>query len=198
MSAPSMTAKAIESGMRPRPAKEETSSAVAVLDLQQAGDGDAAAEGGETVSRAGGDGATQGGAEGAREPSAHHADAPQQQGHAADDVQDGLDAVHFGDHTLFVTILLSRDPLRFIHEGPHQRAAAALLQADGVLGDREVGVADDDGTKAAILAELALEHRADAEARGDGFAHALARLHLDDGARLHAAMRPSPARAPRG
>ena len=62
--------------------------------LQQAGDGDAAQEGGEAVARAGGDGAAQRRAEGARQARADHAHAPQQQRHAAQHVQDGLDAMH--------------------------------------------------------------------------------------------------------
>ena len=74
---------------------------------------------------------------------------------------------------------------RFVHEGPHQRHATALLQADGIFGDVEIGIRDKDAAKAAVVAEFAGEHRADAEARRHRLAHALAGLHLDDGARLY-------------
>ena len=92
--APSMTASAIDSEISPRPAKEASSSAVAVLDCSNAGQAEAAGKGGETVLRAGADHPAQCGAKGARQAGADHAHAPQQQGNAADDVQDGVDAMH--------------------------------------------------------------------------------------------------------
>ena len=67
-----------------------------------------------------------------------------------------------------------------IEESADKRKPAALLKADDVLGDREVGAGYRDASETVVRPELALENYADAETGGDGFADALAALDFDD------------------